>query len=420
MIPRSHTTAATIAAAVLLLAVDPALAVKRRAFVTSITGTGNLGSWPEAGGATGLGAGDNICRNRAAAAGLPNANTYRAWLSTDTTDAACHVRGLTGLKGGCVGGPPQAAGPWFLANGVSNFTASLDELIGPPWKIYRPVLMDEFADVLPTTLGQREYWTGTGQSGEHSSLGWNCNGWTNGTSGSEALIGDGLSSSKFWTAAGNLSFCSTPRRLLCLEPGPSEDVTLGWSPGNVVFVTSKSGNGNLSTWPEANGQSGVAAGDQICRTLATSAGLPAPESFVAWLSTSSVGAADRVTANGPFRRVDAYAIANSKADLVDGTIQNSLHVHEDGSYLIDPPFGATTGTLSDGTAGQTCADWTSAASASARTVGFPAGARLPDWTEWSTFGCNTASRLYCVSNRTALFWDGFESAGTDRWSAAVP
>src|SRR5688572_20449691 len=77
--------------ALLLLGAPPAQAVKRRAFVTSVSGTGDLGSWPEAGSATGLAAGNAICRARATAAGLPNANTYRAWLSTASTDAYCHL-----------------------------------------------------------------------------------------------------------------------------------------------------------------------------------------------------------------------------------------------------------------------------------------------------------------------------------------
>ena len=64
------------------LATGPAEAVKRRAFVTSEIGNGNLNSWPSSGGLFGLPAGDNICRVLAGDAGLPNANTYRAWLST--------------------------------------------------------------------------------------------------------------------------------------------------------------------------------------------------------------------------------------------------------------------------------------------------------------------------------------------------
>jgi len=52
----------------------------RVAFVTSVTGTADLGSWPEAGSAVGAAAGNAICRTLAADAGLQNAGTFIAWL----------------------------------------------------------------------------------------------------------------------------------------------------------------------------------------------------------------------------------------------------------------------------------------------------------------------------------------------------
>ena len=54
----------------------PSAAVKRRAFVTSVAGNGNLASWPLSGGGIGLAAGDNICRARAFIADLPNPGSY--------------------------------------------------------------------------------------------------------------------------------------------------------------------------------------------------------------------------------------------------------------------------------------------------------------------------------------------------------
>ena len=89
---------ALLTVTVALATADPSTAARRRAWVTSVTGTGNLASWPDAGGLGGLAAGDAICRARAAAAGLPNANAYRVWLSTAATDAYCHVQGLTGKR----------------------------------------------------------------------------------------------------------------------------------------------------------------------------------------------------------------------------------------------------------------------------------------------------------------------------------
>ena len=228
----------------------PAEAVKRRAFVTSVSGNGDLGSWPDAGSATGLAAGNAICRARATAAALPNATTYRAWLSTETTDAYCHLRGQTGEKFSCVGGSPLAAGPWYLVNGITNFTGTLDELVSNNPKIFRPVLLDEFGDDLPEAIEDRTYWTGTGTDGKQFNGGpFHCSGWTSGVDGSSAPRGDGLGTAATWTLGGFMPSCSTAMRLLCFEPGASETTTLRWSAGSPVFITSAFGSGDLSSWP---------------------------------------------------------------------------------------------------------------------------------------------------------------------------
>jgi hypothetical protein len=412
----------------LVVAATPAAAVKRRAFVTSVSGTGDLGSWPDAGSATGLAAGNAICRARAALAGLPNATTYRAWLSTDSTDAYCHLRGQSGEKSaGCSGATPLGAGPWYLVNGITHFTFSLNDLVGSvftsaPGKIIRPALWDEFGNDLPEDIDLRRYWTGTDTTGRQlNNSNFHCSGWTS-TAGS-AAIGDGLGTASTWTQSGFAPACSSQQRLLCLEPGDSEPVGLHWSPGNLVFITSVSGNGNLSTWPGAGGATGLAAGDAICKSAAAAAGLPQPASFVAWLSTSSVDARDRVTANGPFKRVDAYTVAGSEADLTDGSLDTSIHVYENGTYVVGTPEIAT-GTVADGTAsGIDCAGWTSAGQSDDFTGGRANFAGLPEWTEFThNGGCHNPLRLYCISNSTAaLFWDGFEYTGNlDRWSAAAP
>ncbi len=48
-----------------------------------------------------------------------------------------------------------------------------------------------------------------------------------------------------------------------------------------VFVTSVKGSGDLSTWPDANGKTGIEAGDAICQARAQTAGLSG--TFIAWL-----------------------------------------------------------------------------------------------------------------------------------------
>ena len=66
---------------------------QRIAFVTSAMGNGNLSTWPDAvtAGASGIDAGDAICRKRAELAGLANPQNFVAWLSDANSDAYCRL-----------------------------------------------------------------------------------------------------------------------------------------------------------------------------------------------------------------------------------------------------------------------------------------------------------------------------------------
>lgn len=411
--------AALLAASALVLLPQDAAATKRRAFMTSVAGNGNLASWAGASGSNALERADSICRNHAAAALLPNASAYRAWISTSDTDAYCHVQGLAGKKAsGCGGSPLPGGGPWFLANGISNYTGTLDEITGPEGLMYRPVSLDETLNPVPSALLDRQIWTGTSRQG--SALSSNCGDWTSSSSGSTGATGDALGVGYRFTYALALS-CDTENHLLCLEPGASETVHLGWSPGALAFVTSAQGSGDLGSWPQADGLSGINAGYRICRNLAAAAHLPSPASFVPWLSTAAVDAVDRLTIDGPFRRVDGYSVANNVAILVSGTPSNSLHVCEDGTYVNDLQDTVWTGTHPDGIAdGQVCLNWTDSGGVEYGRAGLANIGRAGDWTDTNGYHCENSLRLYCFANVITLFWDGFENGGTARWSATAP
>ena len=419
---RSRTVVLRLATAVAFaglqqLAIEPAEAVKRRAFVTSETGSGNLNSWPESGGLGGLAAGDNICRVLAANAGLPNANTYRAWLSTASTDAYCHIQGQTGKKGSCVG-TAVPAGPWYRYDGVGRFTGTLDELTGGERRIYQPIRYDENGgDLSANVLG---YWTGTDSAGEVYSS--NCGSWVVGSAGPDGITGSPKRTTDHWTAR-SVAGCEDNQRLLCLEPGASEVTPVPWVPAALTFVTSALGAGELGAWPEAAGQVGLAAGDAICRNLAAAAHLPSPQSFFAWISTTTVDASDRMTLAGvPIRRVDGFRIADSKADLFANRNDNTLHVDEWGRYLT-AGLSYRTSTYADGTrrVDTTCLDWTSADSSEAAMYGTSNIAFNEEWSYDFYANCGPEARLLCFSNREVLFWDGFDlSQNTERWSAATP
>lgn len=412
--PRS---AALVVGVTLLAGVvaGPAAAVKRRAFVTSTAGSALIADWTESGGLHAQAGADAICQARAADGGRPNPTAYRAWLSTAATDAYCHVQGMTGKKSsGCVG-TPQPAGPWYQANGLTPFTGTLDELTGPERVIYTPVRYNEHGVALDAASNR--YWSGTRSTGEVASE--NCASWVVESSGSLGGVGHGYhSGAGTWTNYGP-SACNFPRHLLCLETGASETPVIAWQPAALIFVTSVYGDGDLRAWPQATATgSGLAAGDSICRNLAAAARLPAPESFVAWLSAGAVDAADRLTLSAaPYRRVDHVRVAPDKAGLVDGTIESSIHVDEHGSYGANGT-GVYTGTDGFGAGnGLDCDGWTDASAAFDAGTGNLAAAFDDAWTDASDLACEQAARLYCVSNVVTVFWDGFERTGdTGRWS----
>ncbi|MBZ0090473.1 MAG: hypothetical protein K8H90_08860, partial [Thermoanaerobaculia bacterium] len=162
----------------------------------------------------------------------------------------------------------------------------------------------------------------------------------------------------------------------------------------------------------------VAAGDAICQSRATAAGLPLPISFRAWLSSSTVDAKDHVHFAGPWIRLDGVRIADSKDDLVDGELHTTMNQTETGEY--DSSAMAWTGTGADGLVlNQTCSDWTSTEAWGWAGFGFLAGS---EWTERSSFPCSSDTfQLYCLSVFPAiLFVDDFESSDSDAWSLTQP
>jgi hypothetical protein len=412
-----------LATALALAAADPSEAVRRRAFVTSVSGTGNLASWPDAGGQAGLAAGNQICRNRAAAAALPNANSYRVWLSSASTDAYCHLRGQTGKRSaGCAGGPPLATGPWFRSTEPTSQTvaAALDQLVDPGAEILAPALFDEFGDAVDSGGPVPSYWTGTNSDGAVYPDG-TCAGWVSAAADHTGIVGSALGTAQLWTLSTAYG-CDATLRLLCFEPGTSDPVVKGWpAPASIVFLTSAEGPGDLGAWAEAGGETGLAAGDAICRTQAAGAKLPAPDSFVAWLSDGTAEARDRLTSDGPFRRPDGFLVAESEADLLDGSNGGSIHQYESGAYHSGGGGGEIfTGTLEDGTAsGLDCSNWTISTPINV-TKGVAGTTRTARWTTGSSTSCSFSQQLYCFSNVVTLFWDGFESGDTDRWSGVTP
>ena len=71
---------------------------------------------------------------------------------------------------------------------------------------------------------------------------------------------------------------------------------------------------------------GLAGGDVLCNAEASAAGLGG--TWMAWLASTTAGPATRFTtqSSSPYRRLDDVVVANSWADLVDGTIAADISV----------------------------------------------------------------------------------------------
>lgn len=92
--------------------------------------------------------------------------------------------------------------------------------------------------------------------------------------------------------------------------------------------------------------------------------------WVAWLSTSTTNAVDRLASySGPFAHaVTGLTIAENLEDLTDGKLCNGIQRDEFGASWV---HFAWTGSLSDGTLGAgTCGDWTSGSRNASATYGF--------------------------------------------------
>jgi hypothetical protein len=165
----------------------------RRAFVTSVMGTGDLGSWADGGGLGSLRAGNRICQTRAAAAGLAYPETFAAWLSTSASDARDRFAPVDG--------------PWVRMDGL-QIAASVAALTSG--SLQTAIDRDE----LGHPVFNAQVWTGTSADGTTADA--TCAEWTDGSSAASGEIGRGFESSARWTQA-LVGLCDQPKRLYCLS-----------------------------------------------------------------------------------------------------------------------------------------------------------------------------------------------------------
>jgi len=179
------------------------------------------------------------------------------------------------------------------------------------------------------------------------------------------------------------------------------ELLVAGSSQRTVFISSQSYVGDLG---------GLAGADAKWAALASAAALGG--TYAAWLSTSSVNAASRFGATGAtYALVDGTPIANSLADLTDGTLAAAIDLNENGvatnsrAWTGTAPAGTAcfqgsggncnlTSPGNDGLVRTACEDWTVAVPGSEAVTGFLAtnGA----WTLEGDRACPDLHRLYCV------------------------
>ena len=165
-----------------------------------------------------------------------------------------------------------------------------------------------------------------------------------------------------------------------------------------VFVTSQSVVGG-----ELGGLTGA---DDVCRTLATGAGLSS--SYAAWLSDDTGSPAARFPQDaGPYVLVDGTIVANNWSDLTSGMLRHAIDLTETGG---PPPMASSvcgsdavwTDTDTNGIVfgtGFSCDDWLNPM-VSAAALGSTAS--TTEWTNACVLGsapsapiCGETAALYC-------------------------
>lgn len=395
---RSNAVPVAIALLAALATASPGPAA-RKVFVTSTTHNGNLG---------GLVGADATCQARATAAGSPG--TFRAWLSTTTQDAFCHVAGFGGTRAlDCGQGALPDGGPYERADG-KPFAPSLQELTGAAAQIWTTLSVDENGAAVTAP----SVFTASTAAGALSSASNTCTDWTSAAS-APTVSGDPLSGPALWSFA-TVDSCAGAHRLYCFEVGVSARTGYTEENGALVFVS--------STAFTPGG--GLAAADAHCAARASAAWLPTSLTFRAWLATPTASAASRFGWTGAYKRVDGRTVATSLADFSDaaasatdpelpsGIWKNELDAGRSVAVFTGSPFEGGVSTN-----GESCAAWTDPSSGANAIVGLSSSTR-GSWTENALLGCESALPLYCVSEQPVLFWDNFESGSPWRWSATAP
>jgi hypothetical protein len=153
---------------------------------------------------------------------------------------------------------------------------------------------------------------------------------------------------------------------------------------NYVFVTS-------TTHLPATFGADLSGADAICAARAQAADLAG--TYVAWLSSSTVHARERLTGARGWIRMDGRPVVDRVEDLIAGRLFYPIRMDEHGEDVGVLGARVATGTRGTGeVAAETCMDYTDPAANVQG--GYPWQTRV-GWTNDSAGPCSTAMRIYC-------------------------
>jgi hypothetical protein len=155
---------------------------------------------------------------------------------------------------------------------------------------------------------------------------------------------------------------------------------------NVVFVSSTALSGDFGVSGGA-----LANADAVCAADAASAGVSG--TFVAWISTTTVDAIDRLTGSRGWTRVDGTPVLDQPDGIVTGQMLDAIATEANGTR---PATGGDlwTGTWRSGRAiSDPCSNWTTLSGAQYAIVGDADDAGFT-W-HGASISCNSSHRIAC-------------------------
>ncbi|CAH1666101.1 conserved exported hypothetical protein [Hyphomicrobiales bacterium] len=204
--------------------------------------------------------------------------------------------------------------------------------------------------------------------------------WTNGL---ETMTNGQFIQARLTSAAAGL----TARTATPITVGTvSVDWTVTTTAVKLVFATSTTYDGNMG---------GKAGANSRCATRATAAGLSG--TFLSWLATSTTDDPESsfTQATVPYITPNGTVIADNWSDLVDGTLDNSISVDENGNTITGAVWANV---ASNGAQKQdfpsSCSDYGSNSGAATGFRGLTTSA-TGTWTDNGNQACSAFARLYC-------------------------